>query len=70
MLDRETYVKLVRDLTSRDPQKVRDANRRMYGSVVNGVEPGGLASGESVRYTGDRNHNREADLVLAEIANG
>lgn len=51
-MDRQTYVTTLRDLLSRDPAKVRNANRRLYGTVV---------------APDEQKNPREADLVLAEV---
>lgn len=53
-MDREEYVQTLRDILSRDPRKIRDANQRLFTAVV---------------ANGGGDHRREADLVLAEVAN-
>lgn len=52
-MERDEYVSALRDLLSRDPARVRDANRVFFGALV------ASTPNES---------NREADLVLAEVA--
>lgn len=54
-MERAEYVKLLQDLLSRDPVRVREANAVLYTHVV---EPSATVD--------DR--KREADIVLAEIA--
>jgi hypothetical protein len=58
MIERAEYVQILKDLLSRDPSRVRDANRRLYLTAVVELEnPAEAPAG-----------NREADLVLAEVA--
>jgi hypothetical protein len=54
-MDRETYLSLLRDITSGDPRRVREANRRLYSALVDSAHPAIPVQ------------NREADLVLAEV---
>lgn len=51
-MDRQAYIAALKDLVSRDPVRVRAANRTLFTAVVNSS-------------AGDR----EADMVLAEVAN-
>jgi hypothetical protein len=60
MLERFEYVNLMRDLLSGDPQKVRDANRRLYVETCSDHDE----TGAPIKAPS----NREADLVLAEVA--
>lgn len=55
-LTREAYVKLLKDLLSRDPARVRDANRILFPALVETE-----ADSPEIR-------KREADLTLAEVA--
>lgn len=55
MISREEYVQALRDLFSKDPMKIREANRKLYAvCVTNGGGPAGS--------------HTEPDLVLAEAA--
>lgn len=58
MIGREVYLRQLRDLLSGDPARVREANRALYGLLVQGGTPSEPA------LTAQR---READLVLAEV---
>lgn len=51
MMDRETYVRTIRDLLSKDPQRLTRANRELFEHVVEGGP----------------HDKREADLALAEV---
>jgi hypothetical protein len=53
-VSRDEYVTLLRELLSRDPERIREANRRLYSHVVDG--------------SGKLPESREADLALAEVA--
>lgn len=65
----DTYQDLLRDLLSRDPERVRAANRKLYGAMVQTGTAVTLASGAPERYNGDLGHtDREADLALARAA--
>lgn len=55
-MTREAYVTLLKDLLSRDPARVRDANRILFPALVESQ-----ADSPGVR-------KREADLTLAEVA--
>jgi hypothetical protein len=59
-MQRDEYVQVMKDLLSRDPARIRDANRRLFRQAV--VDGNGTA-----RYAPEGS-NREADLVLAEVA--
>jgi hypothetical protein len=54
---REQYIQLARDFLSSDPNRIRDANRALYGALV---------QSSTVQTVG----KREADLALAEVAQG
>jgi len=54
-LERDTYIQAIKDLLSRDPTKIRDANRVLYRAVAG--DDGA-----------DEPSDTEADLVLAEAA--
>jgi hypothetical protein len=54
-MERDDYVSALRDLLSRDPARIRDANRVFFSTLVGVTAAPGDAS-------------READLVLAEVA--
>lgn len=55
-MTRDEYVKLLTDLLSGDPSRVRDANRKLYECCI-GPEVVTIHTWK-----------RQADLVLAEIA--
>lgn len=57
MIERSEYVDILKDLLSKDPARIRDANRRLYLTAV-------VDYSESPDDVG----HREADLVLAEVA--
>lgn len=52
-MTREAYIATIRDLISRDPDRIRNANRKLYETLVSSASQ----------------NKREADLTLAEIAN-
>lgn len=53
-LDRDEYIQTIKGLLSKDPTKIRDANRTLYRAIA----------GEGAPEPSDT----EADLVLAEAA--
>ena len=60
-MSREEYVSCIQDLLSRDPARIRDANRRLFGAVVDSWPSHGDSDvGQDAQ--------RSADLVLAEVA--
>lgn len=52
MLSRDEYVQILKDLFSKDQERIREANRKLYAAAV-GSGDGGV---------------REQDLALAEAA--
>lgn len=55
----EEYVQAIKDLLSKDPERVRAANRLLFAAATrNGASRNGGASATQ---------NREADLVLAQV---